>query len=124
MTGAAATQALIGQIEAVIQTEVGRNIGALCAAARGGLWGAAAALGAAPSCRVGLITGFYVPSGAPPAAETDGPIGAALLARGLIASGIVCRLATDEPCHNACAVALAAAGAAAVPVDATAVGVS
>ncbi|MGH7048364.1 MAG: glutamate cyclase domain-containing protein, partial [Stellaceae bacterium] len=42
----------------------------------------------------------------------------------LIASGIVCRLATDEPCHNACAVALAAAGAAAVPVDATAVGVS
>ena len=32
----------------------------------------------APPCRVGLITGFFVPLGAPPAAETDGPVGAAL----------------------------------------------
>ena len=36
-------------------------------------------------CRVGLITGFFVPLGSPPAAETDGPVGAALLARGLAA---------------------------------------
>ncbi|HTV45300.1 MAG TPA: glutamate cyclase domain-containing protein [Stellaceae bacterium] len=124
MTGTTEAQALIGQIEAVVQTEIGRNIGALCAAASGGLWSAATALGTAPACRVGLITGFYVPSGAPPAAETDGPVGAALLARGLVASGIACRLATDDPCRNACAVALAAAGAAAVPVDAAAVGAS
>ncbi len=33
-----------------------------------------------------------------------------------------CRLATDEPCRSACAVALAAAGAAEVPVDAVAIG--
>jgi hypothetical protein len=71
----------------------------------------------APSARVGLITGFYVPQGSPPAAETDGPIGAALLAKGFEAVGIRCRLATDEPCRSACAAALTGAGIS-VPVDA------
>jgi hypothetical protein len=66
-----------------------------------------------------LITGFYVPLGSPPAAETDGPVGAALLAKGLEAVGIRCRLATDHPCRSACAAALAGAGATGVPVDAT-----
>jgi hypothetical protein len=66
-----------------------------------------------------LITGFYVPLGSPPAAETDGPVGAALLAKGLAEVGVPCRLATDEPCHSACAAALAGAEAAGVPVDAT-----
>jgi hypothetical protein len=80
------------------------------------------AIAASPRCRVGLITGFFVPLGAPPAAETDGPVGAALLARGLAEIGIPSRLATDAPCRNACAVALAAAGAAPVPVDAVAIG--
>jgi hypothetical protein len=73
----------------------------------------------APSARVGLITGFYVPQGSPPAAETDGPIGAALLAKGLEAVGIKCRLATDEPCRGACVAALTGAGLSGVPVDAT-----
>ncbi|MGH7029867.1 MAG: glutamate cyclase domain-containing protein, partial [Stellaceae bacterium] len=122
MAGAADARALVGRIERLVQTEVGRNIGALCDAAQGGLWSAAAALAAAQPCRVGLITGFYVPLGSPPAAETDGPVGAALLARGLAAIGIPCRLATDEPCRGACAVALAAAGAGEVPVDAVAIG--
>jgi hypothetical protein len=111
-------RALVARIEEAVQVDVGRNIGALFAAARGGLWGAASALAAAEPCRVGLITGFYVPTGSPPAAETDGPVGTALLARALAAVGIDCRLATDEPCRNACTVALAAAGVAAVPVDA------
>ncbi len=71
---------------------------------------------------IGLITGFYVPQGAPPAAETDGPVGAALLARGFTEIGLACRLATDAPCRRACAVALAAAGAAAVPVDSVEIG--
>ncbi len=113
---------LVDGIERLIQTDVGRNIGPLCDAARGGLWGAASALAAAQPCRVGLITGFYVPTGAPPAAETDGPVGAALLARGLAAVGIPCRLATDEPCRSACEVALVAAGVSDVPVDAAALG--
>jgi hypothetical protein len=115
-------RALVDRIERLIQTDVGRNIGPLCDAASGGLWGAAAALAAARPCRVGLITGFYVPMGSPPAAETDGPVGAALLARGLTAVGVPCRLATDEPCRNACEVALAAAVALDVPVDAIAIG--
>jgi D-glutamate cyclase len=74
------------------------------------------------SSRVGLITGFYVPQGSPPAAETDGPPGAALLAKGLEAIGIPCRVATDEQCRNACAAALAGAGVPDVPVDAVAIG--
>jgi hypothetical protein len=115
-------RALVDRIERLIQTDVGRNIGPLCDAASGGLWGAASTLAAATPCRVGLITGFYVPMGSPPAAETDGPVGAALLAGGLTAVGAPCRLATDEPCRNACEVALAAAGALDVPVDAVAIG--
>lgn len=114
-------RAVVDAIERLIQSDVGRNIGPLCAAARGGLWGAASSLVAAQPCRVGLITGFYVPRGAPPAAETDGPVGAALLARGLIAAGVPCRLATDEPCGHACAVALDAAGATEAPVDVCAI---
>ncbi len=39
-----------------------------------------------------IITGFYVPLGTPPAAETDGPVGAALLAGGLRRLGIACRV--------------------------------
>src|SRR5271169_2530227 len=122
MAGPADPRPLVDRIERLIQSDVGRNIGPLCDAARGGLWGAASALVAAKPCRVGLISGFYVPTGSPPAAETDGPVGAALLARGLAAVGVPCRLATDEPCRSACEVALVAAGVSDVPVDAAALG--
>ena len=117
MAAGADPRVVIDWIERLIQTDVGRNIGPLCDAACGGLWGGASALAVAHHCRVGLITGFYVPTGSPPAAETDGPIGAALLAKGLAAVGVPCRLATDDPCRNVCEVALVAAGASGVPVD-------
>jgi D-glutamate cyclase len=120
MAAGADRRALIDRMERLIQTDVGRNIGPLCAAARGGLWGAAVAIANEPRCRVGLITGFFIPAGSPPAAETDGPIGTALLAKGLTSVGVPCRLATDEPCRNACQVALAAAGASDAPVDSAA----
>jgi hypothetical protein len=110
--------ALIDRIEQLIQVDVGRNITALFDAARGGLWNAASALAGAPAPRVGLITGFYVPLGSPPSAETDGPVGAALLARGFEQVGITCRLATDGPCRSGCAAALAGASVSHVPVDA------
>jgi hypothetical protein len=110
-------QALVDQIERLVQIDVGRNITALFGAARGGLRGAATALVSARSGRVGLITGFYVPEGTPPAAETDGPLGAALLARALAAVGVPCRVATDEPCRGACAAALAGAGAREIAID-------
>jgi D-glutamate cyclase len=114
--------ALVDRIERLIHVDVGRNITGLFDAARGGLRSAASALATAPAGKVGLITGFYVPQGSPPAAETDGPVGAALLARALEAVGIRCRLTTDEPCRNACAAALAGAGIPKVPIDTVAVG--
>ena len=115
-------RALVDRIERLVQVDVGRNVAALFDAAGGGLRGAASALLSARSGRVGLITGFYVPQGTPPAAETDGPLGAALLAKALGAVGIPCRLATDEPCRGACAAALVGAGARDVPIDIIAVG--
>jgi D-glutamate cyclase len=112
----------IDRIETLIQQDVGRNMGALFAAARGGLVSAAATLAQGGPGPIGLITGFYVPLGSPPAAETDGPLGAALLARAFAEIGFSCRLATDEPCRGCCAAALAGADAAAVPIDSVAVG--
>jgi hypothetical protein len=110
-------RSLVDRIERLVQIDVGRNVTALFEAARGGLWRAASALAAVPALRVGLITGFYVPLGSPPAAETDGPIGTALLAKGFEEVGVVCRVATDGPCRGACRAALAGAGLSSVPVD-------
>src|SRR3954447_23636674 len=118
MSGRPFAHSLVDEIERLMQVDVGRHVAALFEAAKGGLWSAASALVVAPSVRVGLITGFYVPLGSPPAAETDGPVGAALLAKGLAEIGIPCRLATDEPCRGACAAALTGAGLSGVPVDA------
>lgn len=115
---------LIGEIEACIHRDVGRGMDAIFRATRGGLWGAASALAGSAAPRVGLITGFFVPGGDPPSAETDGPAGAALLALGLIGAGLTCRLATDTLCQSACIAALDAAGAGAVPIDAVAPGAS
>ena len=112
-------RSLIDRIERIVQIDVGRNVIALFEAARGGLWGAASALAMAPAARVGLITGFYVPQGSPPAAETDGPVGAALLAKGLVEVGISCRIATDALCRSACAAAVRGAGLPSLAVDAT-----
>jgi D-glutamate cyclase len=114
--------ALVDRIERLIHVDVGRNITGLFDAARGALWGAASALARTRSARVGMITGFYVPQGFPPAAETDGPVGAALLAKGLEAVGVPCRVATDEPCRGACAAALVGAGIPDVPIDVVAIG--
>lgn len=122
MAGQPDPHALVDRIERLVHVDVGRNITALFDAARGALWGAASALAAARSVRVGLITGFYVPQGSPPAAETDGPLGTALLARALEGVGIPCRLATDEPCRSACAASLAGAGIPDMPIDAIAIG--
>jgi D-glutamate cyclase len=108
---------IVDQLERLIQLDVGRHVTALFEVSRGGLRRAASALAATPAPRVGLITGFYVPRGSPPAAETDGPVGAALLAKGFTEVGIACRLATDDPCRRACAAALTGAGALEVPVD-------
>jgi D-glutamate cyclase len=117
MVGQPDPHLLVDRIERLIQVDVGRNITALFDAAKGGLWSAASVLTTARSVGVGLITGFYVPQGSPPAAETDGPVGAALLAKSLEEVGVSCRLATDELCRSACAAALEGAGVSSVPID-------
>ena len=109
----------VDQIEALIHQEVGRNIDGLFAATKGGLWQAASAMASAPAVSVGIITGFYVPLGTPPAAETDGPVGAAMLATALRRVGVPCRLVTDEPCGGTCAAALHDSD---VPLDIVALG--
>ncbi|MDZ4779975.1 MAG: DUF4392 domain-containing protein [Planctomycetia bacterium] len=50
---------------------------------------------------IGIVTGFYIPAANPPAAETDGPLGALALAHALTLSGKVVDLVTD---HYAAAV--------------------
>ncbi|HET6238603.1 MAG TPA: glutamate cyclase domain-containing protein [Acetobacteraceae bacterium] len=108
--------ALIDAVEAVVHRDVGRNIAPLFAATRGGLRDAVSAIANTPG-PIGLITGFYVPGGIPPAAETDGPVATALLARALRRVGIACRICTDAPCVSACVAALAAADAIDVAID-------
>ncbi|MBS0539184.1 MAG: DUF4392 domain-containing protein [Proteobacteria bacterium] len=94
-------------LEALVCRDVGRQTQALIDASRGGLAAAAAALATATS--VGFITGFYVPRGETPAAETDGPVGTALLAAGLAACGVPVRIAVDEPCARVVHAAVEAA---------------
>jgi D-glutamate cyclase len=113
---------LIDRIEAVIHRDVGRGMPAVFKATKGGLSAATAAFAAAESPRVGFITGFFVPGGDPPAAETDGPAAAALMARSFVQAGLRCRLATDTDCRSASRAALDQAGAAEVPIDAIAPG--
>jgi D-glutamate cyclase len=108
----------IDRIEALIQQDVGRGATALFAASRGGLWGAVSALVSARPRSVGILTGFFVPRANPPAAETDGPAGAALLALAMSGIGVKCRILTDAACRSACEAALMGAGVGQVPVDA------
>jgi hypothetical protein len=59
---------------------------------------------------VGIVTGFFIPAARPPAAETDGPLGALFLARVLVALGAKVLLATDDFCIPALDTGLVAAG--------------
>lgn len=104
----------VDRIESLIHEEVGRNIDGLFASAKGGLWRAASEFAATRQPSLGIMTGFYVPLGTPPAAETDGPVGAAMLAIALARAGVPCRLVTDEPCRATCAAALRGSD---VPLD-------
>ncbi len=60
--------------------------------------------------RVVIVTGFYIPAGDPPAAETDGPPGALVLAQTLLAVGIDTRILTDSFCFGAVAAAAMSCG--------------
>lgn len=60
--------------------------------------------------RVVIVTGFYIPKADPPAAETDGPPGALVLAQTLLALGIDSRVLTDSFCFGAVAAAAKSCG--------------
>lgn len=54
---------------------------------------------------VAIISGFFIPGATPPAAETDGPPGAAILSAALRHSGIAAQIVTDAHCESAMRVA-------------------
>lgn len=97
---------LIEQLEWFIQTDLaGRGIHYLpgenlCTCTHGSLWRAIQFFAEHPGCRVGIVTGFFIPTADPPAPETDGPAGAIFLARGLRRLGYWVDLITDEPCRR------------------------
>lgn len=101
----------IDRLEAIAQTDVGRRIEAIADAARGGLARAARSIADERTPHVAVLTGCFIPQAEPPAAETDGPPGSALLCAALVALGIPARLLTDPLCETVVAGALAAAGA-------------
>lgn len=55
----------------------------------------------APRPLLAVVTGFFIPTGVPPAAETDGPLGAVFLARALVPLGIRVVIAADAFCLKA-----------------------
>lgn len=90
----------INALEKLCSEDVGRNISKLAEHASGGLLSAATSISSHATPYVAILTGFYIPSASPPACETDGPLGAACLARTLTASGIPVRVATDSLSAN------------------------
>jgi hypothetical protein len=108
----------VAAIEAAICREVGRGAKPLMEATRGNLLRAVESIAEAHAPRIGLITGFAVPTERGPRAETDGPGGMAHMAAAFRASGWMVRLATDTLCAPACRVALDSLPRAAdVPID-------
>lgn len=105
---------LIAEFEALIRRDPARRgligseaeWGPLCP----GHLGAAAAHLAAHAQRVAIVTGFFIPRGDPPAAETDGPPGSALLAQSLRLAGAEVFLVTDSNCGSALKAAARALG--------------
>lgn len=96
---------LISHFDALIRRDPARRglissedqFGPLCP---GHLHSAATHLAGAGKC-VAIVTGFYIPRGNPPAAETDGPLGSLFLASALASSGMRVVVITDTVCAPA-----------------------
>ena len=86
----------IAELERVAAREVGRGSEALAEPAAGGLLAAARSLAAAGAPDAAVFTGFFIPGAEPPAAETDGPLGAVHPPATLLWP--VPAQCTDEPC--------------------------
>ncbi len=103
-------------IERAVTRDVGRGSHEFLVHAAGNLRLAAESLTTTPSPQVVIVTGFYIAGAVPPAAETDGPIGAVQLAAALQELGADVRLLTDRPCEPVVGTAIEAAGLG-VPLD-------
>ncbi len=94
-------------IREIIQEDVGRRglatdpVRNLLNACPDDLRFACASIAAAPKPVVAIVTGFYIPTAAPPAGETDGPLGAVFLARALVPLGCRVIIVTDGFCVRA-----------------------
>ena len=88
------------ELERLIGQDVGRNISQLVQAVQGQLESATRSIAEHPEPKIAIVTGFFVPTTTPPAAETDGPIGTAILAAVFERSGIPVELVTDENCQS------------------------
>ena len=81
-----------GLTKIVSRDEAGRGAPKLCRADDF----ASAARAFAPLEKVAVVSGFYIPAARAP--ETDGPIGAAVLARAFQKEGRACEIWTDKRC--------------------------
>jgi D-glutamate cyclase len=90
-----------------------RDVTGIGAAVAGQLTRLAEGLAAAGRARsrVGLVTGVHIAWAPRPAAETDGPVGTAVLAAALAALGAEPVVVTDEPCAEVTAACLEVLGA-------------
>src|SRR5262245_48529832 len=113
-THTAVTADLICQFDAAIRRDPAHRglissepkFGPLCP----GHLGAAANHLARHGKHVAIVTGFYIPGADPPAAETDGPPGALVLAQTLHSLGMETIVVTDAFCFSALAAAAHSAG--------------
>jgi len=103
-------------LRAIIQEDVGgRGLAAdpadnLLTARPGDLAAACYSLAAHPAPVLAVVTGFFIPTAAPPAGETDGPPGAVFLARVLPPLGIHVVIVSDPFALAALHAGLAVAG--------------
>lgn len=107
-----AARARIGQIEREAARGAARNVEALAEYAQGHLAGLVNSLTTTPAPRIAIVSGFWVRHADPPSPETDGPVGAALMARLFGKLGWFVAGMTDEPCEGALRAAFAAGGVA------------
>jgi D-glutamate cyclase len=90
-----------------LRTDPDENLITACA---GDFHRACGSLAAEPQAALAIVTGFFIPHGQPPCAETDGPVGAVFLARALTPLGIRVVLASDAFCIPALKAGLWASG--------------
>jgi D-glutamate cyclase len=103
----------LADVERALLRPGARDVTGLAAAVPGQLARLAAELAAAgrAGSRVGLVTGVHIAWAPTPAAETDGPVGTAVLAAALATLGAGPVVLTDEPCAQVTAACLDALGA-------------